>query len=202
MTVAEHARRAAAIHGILDRVGVGALALGRLLPLAVLTGPACDLEGGHDALTGFQGLDFRPDRVDPAAEFMAEDVAFLHLDDGAVEEMEVGAADGGAGDFEDDILRFDDSGLGDLDWMVVSDCFGIIIGALGWCDGADVRSWTSFLPIQANAFMVSPDGSAYFSRSRAAFVMSCSVMALLPCPRAFSSSEAACDIAMVKSVRR
>ena len=45
---------------------------------------------------------------------MPEDVAFLQLNDGAVEEMEVTAADGGAGDFEDDVLGFDDFGFGDF----------------------------------------------------------------------------------------
>ena len=115
MTVAKHARRAPAIHGILDSVGVGALALGRLFSLAVLALPAGDLKGGHHALAGFQGGDFGSDRVDAAAEFMAEDVAFLHLDDGTVEEMEVGAADSCTGDFEYDISRFDDTGFGDFD---------------------------------------------------------------------------------------
>lgn len=40
---------------------------------------------------------------------MAEDVALLHLYNGTVEEMQVGAADGAAGDFEDDIAVFDDN---------------------------------------------------------------------------------------------
>ena len=54
--------------------------------------------------------------VDFAAEFVAKDIAFLELDDGAVVEMEVGAADGGAGDLEDYVTIFEDFRLRALDW--------------------------------------------------------------------------------------
>lgn len=46
---------------------------------------------------------------------MAQYIAFLKFDDGAVEEMEVRAADGGAGDLEDYIAIFDDLRLRTFD---------------------------------------------------------------------------------------
>lgn len=46
---------------------------------------------------------------------MTEDVALLHLNDRAVEEMQVAAADGAAGDLQDDIAVLDDLWLGGLD---------------------------------------------------------------------------------------
>ena len=54
--------------------------------------------------------------IDFAAEFVAKDIAFLELDDGAVVEMEVGAADGGAGDLEDYVTIFEDFRLRAFDW--------------------------------------------------------------------------------------
>lgn len=47
---------------------------------------------------------------------MAKYVAFLELDDGTVIEMEVGAADSGAGDFEDYVAILEDFGLRAFDW--------------------------------------------------------------------------------------
>lgn len=82
--VAEHASSAAAVHGVLDRVRVRALALRRLLLVAVVAVSAGDLETGNDSVALLQVLHAGPHLVDNAAEFMAEDVAFLQLDDRAV----------------------------------------------------------------------------------------------------------------------
>ena len=48
---------------------------------------------------------------------MAENVALLHLDDRAVEEMQVGTADGTAGHFENDIAVLDNDRAGDCDHL-------------------------------------------------------------------------------------
>lgn len=77
MRVPEHARRAPAVHGVLDGVGVCALALRGLLLLAVVAFPAGDLEGGNDAVAGFPFGDGGADGVDFPAELVAEDVPFF-----------------------------------------------------------------------------------------------------------------------------
>lgn len=71
MRVAEHASRSAAVHGVLDSVGVRALALRRLLFLAVVALAAGDLEGGDNAVTGLPFGDGGADGVDFAAELVA-----------------------------------------------------------------------------------------------------------------------------------
>jgi len=51
---------------------------------------------------------------------MAQYISLLHLDDGAVEEMEVAAADGRASDFQDDIAVFYDRRLGRFNLRVLA----------------------------------------------------------------------------------
>lgn len=83
MAIAKHARGAAAIHGVLQGVGVGPLALGAKLLLAIHTVAAGNLKGSNDAVAFLQTFHSRTHRVYFAAELVAEDVAFLELDDGA-----------------------------------------------------------------------------------------------------------------------
>lgn len=68
--------------------------------------------------------------MDLTAELVAEDVTFLELDDGAVEEVQVAAADGGAGDFEDDVARFDEAWFGDIDCDV--ERVGLVVDVQRW----------------------------------------------------------------------
>lgn len=81
--VAKHARRLAAVHGVLGRVGVGALALRRQLLLAEEAVTAGDLEGRDVAAALLDALDLGPDLVDDAAKLVAENVALCHLDNGS-----------------------------------------------------------------------------------------------------------------------
>ena len=113
--VAKDAGGAAAVHGLGLGVGVGDLALGRELVLAEEAVAAGNLERNDIALADLDLLDAGADLIDNTAELVAEDVALVHLHDGTVVEMEVRAADGGAGDLEDDIVWFDNLGLGDID---------------------------------------------------------------------------------------
>jgi hypothetical protein len=55
----------------------------------------------------------RADLLDDAAELVAQDVALGELDHRAVQEVQVGAADGGAGDAEDHVVVFKNLGLWD-----------------------------------------------------------------------------------------
>jgi hypothetical protein len=61
---------------------------------------------------------------------------------------------------------------------------------------------TVFFPCHVRAFIISPLGSAYFALSLAGFVTSCSVTALSPWPRIFSTPAAACDNAIFKVILR
>lgn len=100
------------IHGVFHLVRIRPLALTAELLFTVHAVTTSNLETGNDPVPDIQVCDFRALLLDSAAELVAEDVAAFHLDDGTVEEMEVGAADGAAGDFEDNIAVFDDDGAG------------------------------------------------------------------------------------------
>lgn len=60
-------------------------------------------------------LHSRSDLVDDTAEFVAEDVAFVHLHHRAMKKMKIAATDGAASDFENDIRLLDNLGLGHVD---------------------------------------------------------------------------------------
>lgn len=68
--------------------------------------------------------------------------------------------------------------------------------------GMYVLTLTVFFPCHVRAFIISPLGSAYFALSLAGFVTSCSVVALSPWPRIFSTPAAACDNAIFKVIHR
>ncbi len=55
---------------------------------------------------------FLPDLHHLAHELVPQDVARLHRRDEAIEEMEIGAADGGRGDFDDGVARIQDLRIG------------------------------------------------------------------------------------------
>ena len=115
--VSKHARGPAAVHGVLDGVAVGALALRRQLLLAVEALAASDLEAGDDAVALLQVLDARTHLIDDTAELVAQDVALLQLDDGAMVQVQVAAADGAAGDLEDHVAVLEDLGFGAVDYI-------------------------------------------------------------------------------------
>lgn len=77
--VAEHACRLAAVHCVLGRVGVGALALRRELLLAEEAVAAGDLEGCHVATALLDACYLRPDLINDTAELVAKDISLFHL---------------------------------------------------------------------------------------------------------------------------
>jgi hypothetical protein len=89
--------------------------LRRLLLLAVVALSARNLETGHHSVALLEVLDARSHLVYDSAELVSEDVALLELDDGAMVQVQVAAADGAAGDLEDDIAVFEDLGFGAVD---------------------------------------------------------------------------------------
>jgi hypothetical protein len=113
--VSEHACGPAAVHGVLNSVRIGALALRRLFLVAVIALPAGDLEGCDHTVTLLQILDTRSHLVHDTAELVAQDVALLQLNNSAMVKVQVAAADGAAGDLEDDIAVFEDLGFGAVD---------------------------------------------------------------------------------------
>jgi hypothetical protein len=89
--------------------------LRRLLLLAVVALATRNLETGHHPVAFFQVLDARSHLVYDSAELVSENVALLELNDGAMVQVQVAAADGAAGDLEDDIAVFEDLGFGAVD---------------------------------------------------------------------------------------
>lgn len=75
---------------------------------------ASDLETSDHTVTGLDVLDCGTDRVHHTAELVAQDVALVHFDHRAVEEMQIGAADSATGDLEDDVAVFDYDRLGHI----------------------------------------------------------------------------------------
>lgn len=192
--VSKHARGPAAVHGVLDSVAVGALALRRQLLLAVEALAAGNLETGDDAVTLFQVLDAGSHLVYDTAELVAQDVALLELDDSAMVEVQVAAADGAASDLEDDIAVFENLGFRAVDWWKL--WLALIKVTIPGCNCLHIPTSTLFFPIQASAFMVSFEFP--HSSLLPGLVISWAVVALSPCPMACSTLNAACDIAMLK----
>ena len=115
--VAEQGRTGEAVHFLHRRgVGVGVVAERKELLFAKEAVAAGDGEGDDDSVALFDfvliasGADF----LDDAHGFMSHDVAGLHEGDEAVEEVEVGAADGGGGDTDDGVAAVEDFGIGDV----------------------------------------------------------------------------------------
>lgn len=103
-------------HDVLQTRSVGEVTRARETLLTHSAFPACDLERRDDALAFRQSSNLGADLVDDSAELVSENVASLHLNDGAVEEMEVRAADGAPGDLENNVARLYDFGFVCLAW--------------------------------------------------------------------------------------
>jgi len=80
------------------------------LLLAVHAITTCDLETGNNSVAYIQVGNLGTLLFDSSAELVAEDVAAFHLNDGAMEEMEIGTTDRAASDFENDIAVLYDDG--------------------------------------------------------------------------------------------
>ncbi len=93
--------------------GVGGLAGREQLQVAVEALPARDGERDHHAVALLHAQHGGPHLLDDAHEFVAEDVAVLHHRDLAAVDVQVGTADGGCRDAQDDVVRVDDLRIGD-----------------------------------------------------------------------------------------
>jgi hypothetical protein len=93
-------------------VAVGALAHRVIAAAALVAFAADDGEGHHDAVADLELAVLRPDFDHFAHELVAKDVAVLHAGHEAIEEVQVGAADGAARDFDDRIARMLDRRVG------------------------------------------------------------------------------------------
>ena len=112
-------------------------------------------------------------------------------------QVKVATADGATSNLEDDIAVFNDLGLMCFDWwpkISMDEYEARRVGVV------DEPNCTSFLPFQTKAFIFSPEGSAYFSRSRSGLVMSCSVTPPSTWPMAFSRTFAPCDATAMVNV--
>lgn len=116
MRITKHTSGPATVHGVLDCVGVGALALGGLLLLAVVAISTRNLEACNHSVALLQVLDAWSHFVHNAAELVAEDVALLKLNDRAMVEVKVAAADGAAGDLQNHVAVFEQLGFGSIDY--------------------------------------------------------------------------------------
>ena len=102
---------------IFDRDIVSKLTtLRRLLLLAVIAISTRNLETRHHSVALLQVLDARSHLVYDSAELVSENVTLLELNDGAMVQVQVAAADGAAGDLEDDIAVLEDLGFGAVDY--------------------------------------------------------------------------------------
>ena len=112
MRVAEQAgRRVAPQLGRLLVIGIGALAAGEVAALAEEAFAAGDGERHDDPVADLELLVLRADLDDLAHGLVAEDVAALHLRDDAVEDVQVGAADGAGRHLDDGVARMLDFGI-------------------------------------------------------------------------------------------
>src|SRR5690606_3886460 len=93
-------------------VGVGGFAGGMQIHVAEEAAAAGDDEGHQHALALADGGDILAGFHHLAEEFMAEDVAVLHLGDRAPVQVQVRTADRGGGDLQDDIVIGDDGRIG------------------------------------------------------------------------------------------
>jgi hypothetical protein len=96
-------------------MGSGLTTLRRLLLLAVVALATRNLETRHHSVAFLKVLDARAHLVYNSAEFVSEDVALLELDDGAMVQVQVAAADGAAGDLEDHIAVLEELGFRAVD---------------------------------------------------------------------------------------
>ena len=86
-------------------------ALARILLLAVMALSARNLEARDDSVALLDLFDGRSDIIYHTAEFVTEDVALLHLNDCAVEQMKIATADCAASHLDNDIFVLDHNWL-------------------------------------------------------------------------------------------
>ena len=115
MAVAEHGGTRADAFAVHDRaaIRVGGLAGGVEMLVAEEALAAGDDERHHHAVALLEAFHARSRFHHDAHEFMAEDVPCLGGGNLATIEVQVGAADGGGRDFEDDVVGFLDDRVGD-----------------------------------------------------------------------------------------
>lgn len=121
MRVPKETSISSSVHVVLQTRGVGAIAEGAKLLLAVLAVSAGDLERSHYPLTDLEVLDVGSYPVDYAHKFVAQDVTFLQSHDFPMIQMQIRSykvnqpelrhwnwgkltADGGSGDFDNYII--------------------------------------------------------------------------------------------------
>ncbi len=92
---------------------VGRLAGGEELAVAEEAFAARDRERDDDAVAHLHARDGGSGFLDDAHEFVAEDVAAFHHRDLSAIDVQVGAADRGRGDAQDDVVGLDDPGVRD-----------------------------------------------------------------------------------------
>ena len=73
-----------------------------------------NLERGNNPIPNLQILDARAQRLNHATKLVAEDIALLHLDDRAMQQMQVTSAHRASRDFQDDIPVLHDTGFWNL----------------------------------------------------------------------------------------
>ena len=117
MRISKHARCPPPIHPLRNRIRIGLRALTRQLALTHRTSTARNLETRHNPIPLLHLLNRGPDFIHNPTKLMPKNITLLQLDDGAVQEVEIAAADGTAGDFENDIPVFDDARFGHVDHL-------------------------------------------------------------------------------------
>src|SRR5580693_6683966 len=104
--------------GAVDRVAEDPAAAGQALPVAgrtaVLACPARADAGDQHAVAGRERADAVADLVDGADRLVAQDPAVAHLRQVALEDVQVGTADGGRVDLHDDVTVIGDLRVGHL----------------------------------------------------------------------------------------
>jgi hypothetical protein len=188
--IAEDAAQAPTIELILKIRGIGLFASRGKLLLAELALTAGDTEAVHNPLTRLQLLNSWAYGFDHTAELVAKYIALLKLEDDAVQEMNVAATYGCAGNLDDGVMVIDDFGLACLNCDLT-----LILPSTGRQQSGmkySIPTRTSFLPIHTNAFIFSPPLSAYMPPPRSGLEISvCAARSRSPWPRTFSAFLAA-----------
>ena len=138
-----------------------------------------DLERSDNTISLLQPLHSRAHLVHDTTKLMAKDISFLKLHHTSMQKMQITTTNSRSRDLQNNIAIFYDSWLWYLLWSKLWASCSV------WGQ-ENLPIFTEFFPFHTRAFIVSPLGSAYFALSLPGFVMSCSVVALLSWPIAFS----------------
>jgi hypothetical protein len=96
---------------ILELIAVGPLTLRGKLLLAIVAVATRNLERRDDAISRLEVVDGRSNGIHLSAEFVAQNVVLLHLENRTVIQVKIATADSGSGDFDDDIMVVDNLGF-------------------------------------------------------------------------------------------